>query len=293
MTLNNTPILLKTDRSRQLDKFFTNTETSKLVTGLFFSYFKRSFPNKRKFFIEPSAGSGSFLKFLPNDTCAIDLEPPQQIGTNFTIKKQDFFTFSQNDINPKNLTKIIITIGNPPFGKNSSLAVKFFNHAAQFSDVIAFILPRTFQKDSVQHRLSNNFHLKEEYVLGENNFTLDGKSYNVPCVFQIWEKSEVLRQSIKKEICHNDFTYTKKELADFAMQRVGVNAGSIKDIQNFQNSASSHYFIKSNVSKKQLMKIFKKIDWASIKHNTAGNPSISKTEVFQKYSEYKNEYENK
>ena len=37
----------------------------------------------------------------------------------------------------------------PPFGKVSSLAIRFFNKCAQFSDVIAFIIPRTFNKVSV------------------------------------------------------------------------------------------------------------------------------------------------
>ena len=48
-------------------------------------------------------------------------------------------------------------LGNPPFGKNCSLAIKFFNKAAEFADLIAFIIPRTFKRISIQNKLNLNF----------------------------------------------------------------------------------------------------------------------------------------
>ena len=66
----------------------------------------------------------------------------------------------------------IAVIGNPPFGKNSSLAVKFFNHSAQFADTIAFIVPRTFRKNSLVNRLNENFHLIYEKILPIDSFYL-------------------------------------------------------------------------------------------------------------------------
>jgi hypothetical protein len=59
---------------------------------------------------------------------------------------------------PKENKKYLI-IGNPPFGKSSSIAIKFFNKAALFSECIAFILPRTFKRISIQNRLDLNFSL--------------------------------------------------------------------------------------------------------------------------------------
>ena len=42
--------------------------------------------------------------------------------------------------------KNILIVGNPPYGKNCSTAINFFNHAVTISDFIAFIIPKTFRK---------------------------------------------------------------------------------------------------------------------------------------------------
>ena len=39
-----------------------------------------------------------------------------------------------------------IVIGNPPFGLRGNLALRFMNHSYDFADVIAFILPRIYNK---------------------------------------------------------------------------------------------------------------------------------------------------
>ena len=53
----------------------------------------------------------------------------------------------------------IMVVGNPPSDKVSSVAMKFFNHSAEWSDVIAYIIPRTFRRPSVQNKLDTRFHL--------------------------------------------------------------------------------------------------------------------------------------
>lgn len=100
-------------------------------------------------FLEPSAGNGVFYNLFPQNKYGIDLNPQ-----NDQIIKMDFFNYLVSDKN-------VITIGNPPFGKNSSLAVKFFNHAAQFSNMICFIVPKTFQKYSIKQKLNNRFFLQK------------------------------------------------------------------------------------------------------------------------------------
>ena len=89
--------------------------------------------------LEPSAGTGSFYKLMnPQKRIGLDIEPKYN-----GIIKQDFLIYNPD------ASKSYICIGNPPFGKVSSLAIRFFNKCAQFSDVIAFIIPRTFNKVSV------------------------------------------------------------------------------------------------------------------------------------------------
>jgi len=146
--------------------------------------------------VEPSAGAGDFLKYLPLDkTLAMDLEPAVE-----GIERRDFFEFLPTD------GKNILTIGNPPFGKNSSLAVMFFNHAAQFSDCIAFIVPRTFRKPSVINRLDNNFHLTSQEILPlESFYDSSGETHEVPTVFQVWEKQFYPRTKTEVYTQHPDF----------------------------------------------------------------------------------------
>lgn len=46
----------------------------------------------------------------------------------------------------------------PAFGRNSQLASKFLNHAAQAASVIAFILPMSVRKAGVENRLHRDLH---------------------------------------------------------------------------------------------------------------------------------------
>ena len=72
--------------------------------------------------IEPSAGNGAFnngIKSLFKNYKFYDLEPE-----NSEIIKQDYLEYDHNTINKKKVNKVHI-IGNPPFGRQSSLAIKF------------------------------------------------------------------------------------------------------------------------------------------------------------------------
>jgi len=261
--------------SRQLDQFYTKPDIAKLC----FSYVEKFYAIKQfDLILEPSAGTGSFYNLLPVDTrIGVDIEPKAD-----GIICMNFFDYKIHGLK-------CLTIGNPPFGKNSSLAVKFFNHAATFSDVIAFILPKTFKKDSVTSRLDLNFSLIVEYDLPENSFEFDGISYDVPCVFQIWDKSLDKREKVKAITKHDDFDFIDDlSLADFGIQRVGGNAGTIKELPELQSlSKQSHYWVKCNKSKTYVREIFDVIDFSQVKRNTAGNPSISKSEIIMLYNRAK------
>ena len=100
-----------------------------------------------------------------------------------------------------------IIVGNPPFGKRSRLAVQFFNHAAQFGDIIAFILPVSFMKWNVQKQLPNDFALVAYRYLEPESFLCNGVPYSVRCVFQIWKRggSVDLRLKSAPPTSHPDF----------------------------------------------------------------------------------------
>lgn len=179
-----------------LDKFYTQRE----VVRNCFDFLKDNIEiNENEIFLEPSAGAGAFLEFLPHYV-ALDIAPEGEF-----IEKQDFLKYESN-------RNDFITIGNPPFGKRSSLAIDFFNKAATMSNVIAFILPVSFMKWNVQKNLSNNFSLLNLMYLAPESFTDNGKPYSVRTVFQIWvkkgskyDKGIDLRLKKQPPISHPDF----------------------------------------------------------------------------------------
>ena len=148
----------------------------------------------------------------------------------------------------KNLVKQynkIHVLGNPPFGRQSSLAIKFIKLSSKYCDSISFILPKSFKKDSLKKHFPVKFHLLCEYDLPENSFLVDDKIHDVPCVFQIWEKKDVNRE-IPEKLLPIKFKFVKKQDPhDISFRRVGVYAGNIsRDTES--KSIESHYFIKFN-----------------------------------------------
>ena len=252
-----------------LDQFFTNSDiVDSCISTINF--------NDYDIIIEPSAGDGAFYNKIIGEKIGIDLDPKIE-----GLIQQYYLTF--NRFIEFNIDKKILVIGNPPFGKNSSLAIRFFNHSAIFADTIAFILPRTFRKASVINRLSEKFNLVLETKLPKNSFHLpSGKVYDVPCVWQVW-KLGTIRSKIQTKTKHKDFEFVEnKSDADFVVQRVGAGAGNTHT--NFAKAKASHYWIKGNDSVYQIMR---KIDWDyedSPKYNTAGNPSITKDDLIKEYS---------
>lgn len=260
--------LLKVDREPVLDKFYTNNDIAEQCVKNFLNI--HSF-EEYDIIIEPSAGAGVFLKYLPEQTIGLDISPEHS-----SIIKQDYLLWKPDS------NKNYLVIGNPPFGKNSSLAKKFFNYSV-YAKTIAFILPRTFKKVSIQNTLDLNFHLVFEKDLPLNSFTEFGKPKSVPCVFQIWDKKSKKRQKIVLEITHSDFVFTSKEEASFAIRRVGGLAGKVLD--NFLEYAdSSNYFIKATDDvKEKLRSLYEEFQIAA--KNTAGNPSLSKGELVYIYKQ--------
>lgn len=252
---------------RSLDKFMTRPE----VASHFFEVLCARYPANGYQFIEPSAGSGSFLRLLPPGSIGYDISPDAE-----GIIEADFLELELHR------TGRIVVIGNPPFGKNSSLAVKFFNHAARCADVIAFILPRTFKKHSIQSRLDLFFHLDYEERVADNSFEFCGAIKNVPTVFQVWVRKESKRTVMRLPLSHPDFEFLRTSVgASFAIQRVGKNAGRIH--HDLTRSPQAHYFIRALGP--GVEDTMRSLDLAELAAWTAGNPSISKGEIIRLYEE--------
>ena len=122
-------------------------------------------------------------------------------------------------------------IGNPPFGRQSSIAIKFIKAITGYDKTksLAFILPKSFKKNSMKKHFPLNYHLEHQEDVEKDGFTVEGTSIDVPCVFQIWVKKDYEREKpVKLE--PKGYKFTKKTQGRWALRRVGVYAGKILDL---------------------------------------------------------------
>ena len=292
---------------RELDQFFTNPEVAISCVKSLESILKGKISDF-SVILEPSFGKGAFVTALQESGVLtpnlkyIDIDAQEEsFRRNFledSVVPQTFYNTDKPSC---------LVVGNPPFGKNSCTAIAFFNRASQFSACIAFILPRTFSKASVQAKLDRHFFLVMEDRVPENGFTFQAGIYSVPCVFQVWIRTSCkdlitttaleasvmtipcgLREIPVKVLETDDFKFVKSsEKPDLAIRRVGVNAGRIFTDTPQKCSDQSHFFLKI-IDRKPRSDVIRKLESLDLEQNeikfqTAGNPSISKSELCQLY----------
>jgi predicted RNA methylase len=253
----------------ELDKFYTVKETVERCIELFKKHIEY---NSIDLIIEPSAGNGAFIddiKSLGTEILFYDILPEHP-----EIIKQDFLTL-ETTFRSKGRVHVF---GNPPFGKQSSLAIKFIKKSSEFADTISFILPKSFKKDSLKKRIPLNFHMIVEedtngFVIQQNGIF---KKHNVPCVFQIWVKKNFDR-IINNRIIPIGFHFDS-ENPDISLRRVGSNAGLVSTENLKSKSIQSHYFIKFDNFDETLLKKLKILNIEQADYTT-GPKSISKSEL--------------
>lgn len=228
--------------------------------------------------IEPSAGNGAFInkiKSLSENYMFFDINPQHD-----EILNQDFLQFNYSDTQLQYSN--IHIIGNPPFGRLSSIALKFIKHACEFCDSLTFILPRSFKKDSWLRRFNRSFHLVHQEDLPDNSFIFNNKDINIPCLFQIWERRNYERDLPIKEIPFGYSFVTKSENPDISLRRVGLHAGKITREIDDKNK-SSHLFVRFDKgNRRKINKIVEKMNQIVYsKENTVGPRSVSKQEFIQ------------
>jgi hypothetical protein len=165
---------------KEKDQFFTPDITAEYCYSKFIEVLKKYKDYEDYTFIEPSAGSGSFFKILPDDRrIGLDIEP------RFNgIIKQDYLDWKPIE------NKKYVVIGNPPFGLRGHLALKFINHSGNFADYVCFILPQLFESDGkgVPRKRVIGLNLIHSEKLDTRFEYPDGNTIKVECIFQIWSK---------------------------------------------------------------------------------------------------------
>ena len=221
--------------------------------------------------LEPGGGTGSFVTAARNigieSILSFDIEPKHA-----DVAKANFLT---KPIKLKNA----ITISNPPFGRNNSLSIPFFNKAANHSDVIAFIVPRSWRKWSVINRLDRSFHLVADHDIQIDYVDDAGdelsKRTSLATCFQIWQRKDSLRPHYSVED-KKVITKVAPELADVALTVFGFGCGSLKtEFERKPNTTSM--FLKLNHP--QALAALQSVDFSRFYKNTAYTEALSIQEI--------------
>jgi len=269
--------VLVVKRTVENEAYFTNSAVAQQCV----EFVGHAFPlNSFELIVEPSAGDGTFLKLLPeSNRVGLDIAP-QSTG----VVEADFLQWSP-------LTSgRVLTIGNPPFGARASLAVQFIAHAATFSDVIAFILPMSFNKYTFTNRVPLNFHLVDSMNISDT-FSLAGQAMPVNTVFQIWQKRDDLRTKEIGVRTHPDFEMRHAHMSrvtpqqlrelrgyDFAIAQVGNNFAP-RDPAVI--AKGSYWFVKARAPK--VKERFELLDFTFLDGMNLAHKSLSKSDIISAY----------
>ena len=255
-----------------MDQYYTN---SKLAKELYTEFIDLVPYKHRKLLVEPSAGTGAFFRELEGEKLGFDINPKYP-----GIFRKDFLRI---DISDYTFIKEISVLGNPPFGHAGNVAIKFFNHSAKFAQYIGFILPKTFKKISIENRLNLSFFKIYERDCPKNSFIFEGSPYDVPTIFQIWEKNQngACRDIVSLEKNQNlvEFICKRKaieygENQVLAIRRVGSKAGQV--LKGLDHNENSTYFIRPLA--KDAKAILENLDRSMVDYTVAAK-SISKLEI--------------
>lgn len=109
-----------------LDKYYTEDALAKYCVEKTFEVLGEEWER----IIEPSAGAGSYLNYLPETTLAYDIAPEDE-----RITIADYRSVSLPYIERS------LVIGNPPFGRANKLSVQFVKASMTHSAYVSFIQP--------------------------------------------------------------------------------------------------------------------------------------------------------
>lgn len=232
-------------------------------------------PNTTKY-MEPSAGGGAFLPYLPKDTLAIDINP-QSDNVSLGNFLEDDFEYKDGQC----------IIGNPPFGFRNNLAVKFFKKAITLGDYVAFILPIS-QLDNQQQMFEFDLVYSED--LGKRLYS----GIDVHCCFNIYKKPDNGAHK-RKPSCDIDgvnyYEYRRggcnnvPDKYDVGFCRFG-SVGK-QPVQIGQYAQEAYIYIDASIipTKLPLLDYLINFDWKGHRPSTS-TPTLYKWEIMKVIKEY-------
>lgn len=228
--------------------------------------------------LEPAGGTGAFI--IPGITAgfkqvvSFDIEPLHEL-----VQSGDFLE-QRLDLSG------CVTVSNPPFGRNNSLSIPFFNKAAEVSDLIIFIVPRSWRKWTVQNKLHKNFHLVRDDDLSVDYVDASGKllstKNNLRTCVQYWLRKPEVRDPIYVK----DMGIIERcgfEDADATFTLFGYGCGSVKtDFPRKPNTTQMFIRLKHP----RALEALQAVDFSKFFMHTAYTEALSIQEINFLLNEY-------
>jgi hypothetical protein len=251
--------------------------------------------------VEPAAGDGAFVvairAALPAaHVAALDVAPAAA-----AIATGSFYDATAASLGVAGVEAATLVATNPPFGKNASDAVRFFNHAAALGiGAQALIVPRTFRKPSIVARLDTAYHIIHEEDVPTNAFRFRAADdapftdYDVPTVLQVWCRRAVPRAAAPPRSPSTRVLYVEKAaragdgFCDAVVQRVGVAAGRVSFDAAYiaaKRTSGNYYFVRFAdadllaAAHAETSALSATLEALPCKRDCAGMPSISRGEL--------------
>ena len=225
-------------------------------------------------YLEPSAGKGVFLNYLPENTLAYDLYPEGD-----KIIKQDYLELEL----PYKKGRCII--GNPPFGDRNVLSVKFFKKSILLGDYISFILPIS--------QLNNDQKMYEfDLIYSEDLGNYEYSGIIKRCCLNIYKRpingiNKKKHNHALKDVTVIEYRRGSKDTPpdkyDFAMCTWGDGCCG-KQIEYIGQYAQEHYIIINNEAlRDKILNVCHNTDWRNL------YPSVSsaKLQTWKIYKHFK------
>ena len=233
---------------------------------------------EQKVFLEPAGGTGTFINEALasgfTKVLSYDIEPHHPLVSkgNFLEKKIPHYN--------------CVTVSNPPFGRNNALSIPFFNKAAEYSDLIVFIVPRSWRKWTVQNKLDRRFTLVREDDLNIDYVDASGEplsknKYLRTCV-QYWKKSDVLRDLVYVKDM-GIIERCKYQDADASLTLFGYGCGTVKT-EFAKKPNTTQMFLK--LKHPRALEALKAVDFSRFFLNTAYTEALSIQEINFLLNEY-------
>jgi hypothetical protein len=260
-------------RKQGLEQFYTIGSVAEYLTNVAVGIIGSGLD-----WVEPTAGKGAFVDALygiGESVTAYDIDPKHE-----SVIQCDILTDTP-DVKGK------AVIGNPPFGRACSLAVKIFNALANGeAQYIAFIIPPSFRKTSILDKLHPKYHLIYTTPVPRVAFEdADGKVHDgghLKTEFHIYKRLQHDRPKFNNYRSKEILFVRKSDNPDIAIRTHGSYAGQVLDGTDYNPRTTAFIKLKSE----RALNALKNADYSYWLNATSYIPCISPAEISYSVDEY-------